>query len=133
MSDLVPTNGEEAVLWLKRAEDHLDTASYVAGKENWHMACHLLVVAVETAIKGICIANEAPAPRKHHIRSLLSHCPDSGLRQAVYRTFDRTALNDFSRYYFARYPDGEDADQGAYLWCSQVAEQIIALVKGAWP
>lgn len=133
MSDLPTTNGEEARVWMARAEDALDTAAYVAGKHNWHMACHLLVAAAETAVKAAHVASEVPVPRKHHIRDLLSTCPLTAIREAVYETHDRTALNRFSKFYYARYPDGEDADHGNYLWCLQVAEKIVQSVRKALP
>lgn len=133
MSDLPATNGEEARRWMERAEDALDTAAYVAGKENGHMACHLLVVAAETAIKAAHIGADTPVPRKHHIRDLLSTCPVITIRETVYVTYNRTAINRFSRFYYARYPDGEDADQGNYLWCSQVAQRIVRSVGEALP
>ena len=133
MSHLPDTNGGEFLIWMRRAEDTLDTAVYVAGKQNWHMACHLLVVAAETALQAAHIVADTPVPRKHDIRSLLSTCPVTAIRESVYEIYDRAALNHFSRFYYARYPDGEDADQGNYLWCSQVAEKIVRCVREALP
>lgn len=129
MSQLPGTNGEVAQLWLERAFHNLEMALLAAEREYWHIACHSLVAAAETAIKAAHIALEARVPRKHHIRDLLSSCPVPTIREAVYASFDRRALNQFSRFYYSRYPDGEAADQASYLWCRQVAEKILQCVQ----
>lgn len=129
MSDLPGTNGEVARLRLESAVHNLEMGSLAAEREYWQIACHSVVVAAETAIKATHIAHDVTVPRRHHIRDLLSSCPVPTIREAVYGSFDRKALNQFSRFYHSRYPDGEAADRGSYLWCRQVAEKILQFVR----
>lgn len=133
MSSLPATNGEEASRWMSRARAQAEPAGFAADRQYWHEACHDLVRAAELAIKAAHIANDTPVPRGHHIRQLLATCPMPAIGEKVYREYDRNSLNRFSQYYFSVYPDGEDADPGTYIWCSQIMELIMRNVEENLP
>ncbi len=114
---------------MDRAHIQADLAEFAADRRYWHEACHHLVRAAELGIKATYIAQGAPVPRKHHIWDLLTACPAAPVREQVMAAFDKGALNRFSGYYFSVYPDGEDADQGAYIRCSQVTRLVLQCVE----
>ena len=127
------TNAEESRVRLDRARIQADMAELAAGRQYWHEACHHLVRAAELAIKATYIAHGTPVPRKHQLQDLLVSCPVSAVREQVGNAFDRPSLERFSRYYLSVYPDGEDADQGSYWWCSQVTRVVMRCTEDNLP
>ncbi len=131
MSYLPDNNAEESHTWLDRARIQVDLAGFAAGRQYWHEACHHLVCAAELAVKAVYISENISVPRRHILWDLLLACPLASVREQVSQAFVETALNRFSGYYFSVYPDGEDADQGIYIWCSRITEQVVKSVEEA--
>lgn len=129
MSTLPDSNGGEARAWMSRARIQQDLANLAADRQYWHEGCHHLVRAAELAIKAAFIASCTPVPRQHHIGDLLADCPTKALRERIEASFNWSDLEQFSTYYLSVYPDGEDADQSAYAWCSQITQKVMRCVE----
>ncbi len=125
---------QEALRWLKTAEEDLGAARGLRSLKKYSHACFLAQQCGEKALKALWYAY-GHDPWGHSVQKLIMDMPDKAARQVIRRQLEAAVLLD--RYYIpTRYPNGlPDLTPGeVYLkhdadLCIRCARRVLTSVK----